>query len=265
MNTIDAQYANLVRKILDEGTDVKIGNTNRKTIFGYTFDIDLTEGFPLLTTKKVFWRGIAEELIWFLNGSTNVQDLEKKGIYIWSENALPNGTIGDSYGKQWRDWDGLDQIERCISLLKKYPKSTRNVVLAWNPKQIEKMALPPCHFSFQALSENGKDLTLIVAMRSGDISLGIPFNIASYALLTHLLAKVTNMNPKRLIIQLSHCHIYEEHLEAIKIQLDRQPYNLPALHLVSHIPDNLKNLQSEWFILSDYVYHPAIPMKMIKT
>lgn len=265
MNTIDAQYMNLVRKILDAGIDIKIGNTNRKTIFGHTFDIDLTEGFPILTTKKVFWRGIVEELIWFLNGSTNVKDLEKKGIYIWSENALPNGTIGDSYGKQWRDWDGLDQIERCISLLKKYPKSTRNVVLAWNPEQIEKMALPPCHFSFQTLSENGKDLTLLVSLRSSDIAIGSPFNVASYALLTHLLANVTNMNPKRLIIQMSHCHIYEEHLQAIKTQFNRRPYNLPTLNILSDIPNNLKDMQSEWFTLSDYVYHPAIPMKMIKT
>jgi thymidylate synthase len=265
MNTIDAQYLNLVRKILDDGVDIKIGNTNRKTIFGHTIDINLEDGFPILTTKKVFWRGVVEELIWFLNGSTNVKELESKGVYIWSENALPDGTIGDSYGKQWRDWNGLDQIERCISLLKKYPKSTRNVVVAWNPQQIEKVALPPCHFSFQTLSENGKDLTLVVTKRSTDVSLGLPFNIASYALLTHLLANVTNMNPKRLIIQMSHCHIYEEHITTIKTQFYRQPYNLPTLHLVSHIPDNLKNLQSEWFTLSDYIYHPAIQMKMIKT
>lgn len=260
------QYLALGERIIHEGQLIQVGETRRLTIYGAQLSFNLAYGFPLVTTKKVWWRAIVEELLWFLNGSIAVEDLQEVGVHIWDANAKPDGTIGDSYGAQWRNWndEGNDQIAHCLAMLKKTPKSTRNVVLAWNPSRIDKMALPPCHFSFQCLSD-GKDLTLLVSMRSTDYCLGLPFNIASYALLTHILAEAAGLRPDRLIMQLSHVHVYFEHIENLDMQLQREPLELPSLIRLGELTPDLKNMKSRQFRLSDYRSHPEIAYKMIVT
>lgn len=258
------QYLALGQRVLDEGRWIRIGDTNRLTIYGAQMEFNLQLGFPIVTTKRVWWRGVVEELLWFLNGSTDVTELQKVGVHIWDANAKPDGTIGDSYGKQWRDWDGYDQIAGCIEMLQRRPKSTRNVVMAWNPPDIEKMALPPCHFAFQALSD-GQNLTLLASLRSSDLAVGLPFNISSYALLTHILAERTGLRAESLIMQLSHVHVYEQHVSSLRQQLQREPYPLPELVIDGELTPDLKGMKSEQFKLPDYVCHPAIQYEMVVT
>lgn len=260
------QYLELGQRILDEGQWLKIGNTERLTIFGHQMEFDLLSGFPIITTRKIWWRGVVEELLWFLNGSTNVKDLQDVGVHFWDANALPDGTIGNGYGRQWRNWngEGLDQIKRCLWLLKGTPKSTRNVVAAWNPAEIGVMALPPCHFSFQPLSD-GVSLTLVATMRSSDYPVGLPTNIASYALLTHILAQVSGLIPSRLIMQLSHVHVYRENYPQFVEQMKREPLPRPALQIDGELTPDLKAMKSKQFKLPDYVSHPAINYEMVVT
>lgn len=260
------QYLELGQRILDEGRWIRIGNTNRLTIYGAQMVFNLNEGFPIVTTKRVWWRGVVEELLWFLNGSTDVTELQKVGVHIWDANAKPDGTIGDSYGAQWRNWngEGYDQIGRCIEMLEKRPKTTRNVVMAWNPTKVDKMALPPCHFAWQALSD-GKNLTLIVSQRSVDFCVGLPFNISSYALLTHIIAARTGLRPESLIMQLSHIHIYEQHVGFLRGQIQRSPHALPRLKHIETLTSDLKGLDSASFKLDGYLSHPTIQYEMIVT
>ena len=260
------QYLELGQRILHEGRWIRIGDTNRLTIYGAQMEFDLRAGFPIVTTKRVWWRGIVEELLWFLNGSTDVRELQNVGVHIWDANAKEDGTIGDSYGAQWRNWnnEGYDQIQRCIETLEKRPKTTRNVVMAWNPTKVDKTALPPCHHSFQTLSD-GKSLTLSVAMRSVDFSVGLPFNASSYALLCHILAKRTGLVAESLIMQLSHVHIYEQHVDALNIQLHREPLPLPTLQIEGELTPDLKGMKSAQFKLQDYVSHPKIDYEMVVT
>ena len=260
------QYIELGERIVNEGKWINISGTERLTIFGAQMEFDLQEGFPILTTKKVWWRGIVEELLWFLNGSTNVKDLQDVDVHIWDANAKEDGTIGDAYGRQWRNWngEGYDQIQNCIEMLEKRPKSTRNVVMAWNPIKVDSMSLPPCHFSFQCLSD-GKNLTLCFTMRSTDHCVGLPYNIASYALLTHILAQRTGQVASRLVIQLSHLHIYKQHMEAWQEQSERDYsyYELPRLMIMEPLTDDLKNMKSKHFVLDGYESFPAIKYEMV--
>lgn len=260
------QYIELGNRIINEGQWITIGDTRRLTVFGAQLDFDLTQGFPIVTTKKVWWRGIVEELIWFLNGSTNVKDLQDVGVHIWDANARPDGTIGDSYGAQWRNWngEGYDQIANCIKMLRSRPKSTRNVVMAWNPEKIGNMALPPCHFSFQCLSD-GRGLTLLASMRSTDFCLGLSYNVASYALLAHMLAMVSGLKPERLIMQLSHVHIYEQHSSGWATQSQRELLPLPSLSIQGVLPNDLKGLKSSQFSLINYQHHPSVDYEMVVT
>lgn len=260
------QYLDLGNRIISTGKWINIGDTRRLTVFGAQMEFDLGEGFPIATTKRVWWRGVVEELLWFLNGSTSVKDLQAVGVHIWDANALPDGTIGDAYGAQWRNWDssGYDQIANCVQMLRKRPRSTRNVVVAWNPRKIGKMALPPCHFSFQCLSDS-KGLTLLATMRSTDHAVGLPFNIASYALLTHILAKAVGLVPERLIMQLGHVHMYEQHIEPWHVQAQREPLPLPTLHIDEELTPDLRGMQSSQFVLRDYRHHPGIAYEMIVT
>lgn len=260
------QYLELGQKVLDRGQWIRIGETERLTTYGGELRFDFWEGFPMVTTKDTWWKGIVGELIWFLNGSTDVKELQAAGIHIWDANARPDGTIGDSYGRQWRNWGGtgLDQIAKCIDLLERRPKSTRNVVLAWNPAEVENTALPPCHFSFQCLSD-GYGLTLNVTMRSSDIALGLPYNIASYALLTHILAKRTGLIPNSLIMQLGHVHLYKQHFNTFKHQLGLAPCPLPELRIEGELTPDLKGLRARQFILDNYQHHPALKYEMVVT
>lgn len=259
------QYLELGQRILNQGQWITIGDTNRITIYGAQMEFNLYDGFPIVTTRKIWWRGVVEELLWFLNGSTNVKDLQAVGVHIWDANSLPDGTIGDSYGAQWRNWDGsgYDQIERCIEMLEKRPKTTRNVVMAWNPTKVDKTALPPCHHSFQCLSD-GTYLTLSVSMRSTDWGCGLPWNISSYALLTYILAKRTGLKPATLIMQLTHVHMYEQHIEAAKQQLQNVPLPLPELRIGELTPD-LRGMKSNQFKLDGYEGHEAINYEMVVT
>lgn len=260
------QYLELGQRILDEGRWIRIGDTNRLTIYGAQMVFNLDEGFPIVTTKRVWWRGVVEELLWFLNGSTDVTELQKVGVHFWDANAKPDGTIGDSYGAQWRNWngEGYDQIARCIEMLRLRPKATRNVVMAWNPTKIDKTALPPCHFSFQALSDH-HNLSLCVSMRSVDFAVGLPFNIASYALLCHILAKRAVLRPESLIMQLSHVHVYEQHVDALRKQLRHEPYPLPELVIDGELTSDLKGMHSGQFRLDGYANHGPIQYDMVVT
>lgn len=260
------QYLNLGERIIRDGQWITIGETERLTVYGGEMRFNLHEGFPLVTTKKVWWKGIVGELIWFLNGSTDVRELQAAGIHIWDANAQPDGTIGDSYGRQWRNWGGtgLDQIARCITLLQRRPKSTRNIVMAWNPAEVENTALPPCHFSFECLSD-GHGLTLVATMRSTDVAVGLPFNIASYALLTHILAKRVGLRADSLIMQLGHVHIHKQNFDLFRHQLSLAPYALPTVKIEDDLTPDLKGLRARQFVLENYQHHPALKYEMVVT
>lgn len=260
------QYLALGQRILDEGRWIRIGDTNRLTLFSQDLQFNLQLGFPIITTKRVWWRGVVEELLWFLNGSTDVTELQKVGVHIWDANAKPDGTIGDSYGAQWRNWNSedYDQILRCMVMLDKRPKTTRNVVMAWNPTKVDKTALPPCHHSFQVLSD-GQNLILDVVMRSADFCVGIPWNISSYALLAHMLALKSGLRAESLNIHFSHIHVYEQHVDKLRQQLRREPYALPELIIDGELTQDLKNMSSGQFKLQNYMSHGTIQYKMIVT
>lgn len=262
------QYLDLGRRIQEEGKIIEIGKTRRLTIFGAQMRFDLSDNYmPVITTKRLAWRWVVEELIWFLNGSTNVKELEAVGVPIWTANAKPDGTIGDAYGHQWRNWNDqeYDQIANCLHLLKTKPKSTRNVVMAWNPLKVDSMALPPCHFSFQCLVDRHNKLTLEVTMRSVDFCVGLPFNIASYGLLLRILAESAGLKPGELIMDLSHVHVYEQHLPTLAIQLNRLPFIPPGLIRSGELTPDLKGLRSSQFTLESYQYDTPLPYEMVVT
>lgn len=256
------QYLDLMHHVLENGTQ-KHDRTGTGTIsvFGYQMRFNLQEGFPLVTTKKVHLRSIIHELIWFLSGDTNIQYLKENGVSIWDEWADENGNLGPIYGYQWRSWptpDGkhLDQISQVVDQLKNNPDSRRIIVSAWNVAQIENMALPPCHSFFQFYVADGK-LSCQLYQRSADIFLGVPFNIASYALLTMMLAQVCNLKLGEFIHTLGDAHIYNNHLEQVQLQLSREPRSLPKMKLNPAIK-NIFDFRFDDFKLSDYDPHPAI-------
>ncbi len=256
------QYLELLDHVMKNGAE-KGDRTGTGTIsvFGYQMRFDLTEGFPLLTTKKLHLKSILHELLWFISGDTNTRYLNDNGVRIWDEWADKDGNLGPVYGYQWRSWpaaDGrkIDQLSNVISSIKKSPDSRRHIVSAWNVGEIEKMALPPCHILFQFYVAGGK-LSCQLYQRSCDIFLGVPFNIASYALLTLMVAQATGLKPGEFIHTLGDAHIYLNHIEQVKLQLTREPYKLPVMTLNPEITDIYK-FRFEDFTLSDYFAHPHI-------
>ncbi|MBC7742677.1 MAG: thymidylate synthase [Bdellovibrionaceae bacterium] len=236
------QFHDLLQHVLEHGT-VKSDRTGTGTVsvFGYQMRFNLQDGFPLLTTKKLHTRSIFHELLWFLKGETNIRYLKENNVSIWDEWADENGNLGPVYGKQWRSWEAadgrtVDQISNVIQQIKTNPDSRRHLVVAFNPSDVDKMALPPCHAFFQFYVANGK-LSCQLYQRSADIFLGVPFNIASYALLTHMVAQVCGLQPGEFIHTLGDAHIYSNHMEQVKLLLSRTPKALPKLQLNPAIKD----------------------------
>lgn len=256
------QYLDLLDKILTEGA-FKSDRTGTGTysIFGHQMRFDLSKGFPLLTTKKLHLRSIIYELLWFLQGNTNIQYLHNNKVTIWDEWADEHGDLGPIYGHQWRSWgtpDGrsIDQISQLIHQIKHTPDSRRLMVCAWNVGEIEKMALPPCHVLFQFYVNQG-EISLQLYQRSADVFLGVPFNIASYALLLMMVAQVCQLKPKEFIHTLGDAHIYANHVEQAKLQLTRTPRQLPQMHILSEVND-IFNFHYEDFQLENYDPLPHI-------
>ena len=256
------QYLNLLETILNEGTK-KSDRTGTGTIsrFGHQMRFDLSEGFPVVTTKKLHLRSIIHELLWFLQGDTNIRYLKANGVRIWDEWADENGDLGPVYGYQWRNWptpDGrhIDQISQVIAQLQNNPDSRRIIVSAWNVADVDNMALPPCHAFFQFYVAEGK-LSCQLYQRSADIFLGVPFNIASYALLTLMMAQVTGLKPGEFVHTLGDAHLYLNHLEQVELQLSREPHPLPQMKLNPQITD-LFAFTYDDFELVGYEHHPHI-------
>jgi thymidylate synthase len=267
------QYLHLLQHILDTGVQ-KQDRTGTGTIssFGYQMRFDLREGFPLVTTKKLHLKSIVYELLWFLRGDTNTGYLKEKGVSIWDEWADETGDLGPVYGKQWRSWQGadgkvIDQISEAIQQLKNNPDSRRIIVSAWNVAELPEMALMPCHALFQfytspIISPDSKEtgrrtLSCQLYQRSADVFLGVPFNIASYALLTMMMAQVCDMEAGEFIHTFGDVHIYNNHLDQVRLQLTRKPYALPAMKLNPVVKD-IFGFQFEDFTLENYMHHPAI-------
>lgn len=256
------QYHDLLRYILENGVQ-KTDRTGTGTIscFGYQMRLDLSKGFPLVTTKKLHLKSIIYELLWFLNGDTNIKYLNDNGVSIWNEWADANGDLGPVYGKQWRSWEGadgkvIDQITDVLHQIKNQPDSRRMIVSAWNVGELSKMALMPCHSLFQFYVADGK-LSCQLYQRSADVFLGVPFNIASYALLTMMMAQVTGLQAGDFIHSFGDVHIYNNHLSQVQLQLSRAPYPLPQMNLNPDVKD-LFGFKYEDFILENYQCHPAI-------
>jgi thymidylate synthase len=281
-------YLDYLQDILDEGTrhEDRTG-TGTIRVFGRQLRFDLTEGFPLLTTKRVWMRGVTEELLWFLRGETNIQSLVQADVSIWTDWPLKRyreetgndisqdafeeriaeddafaeqwGDLGPVYGKQWRDFEGptrrVDQIASLVEGIRTRPHSRRHVVSAWHPAQVEDTALPPCHYAFQCFVDDGR-LSLMWQQRSVDSFLGLPFNIASYALLTHVLAQQTGLTPHELIFHGGDCHIYQNHVEQVQEQLTRAPHPRPTLQL--RRPDSIFDYTADDVTIEDYEHHPAL-------
>lgn len=253
------QYLDLLQDILDNGVDKSDRTgTGTRSVFGRQMRFDLSKGFPLMTTKKVYLKGIIYELLWFLKGDTNVHYLQEHNVHIWDEWADENGDLGPVYGSQWRNWngEGIDQIKNLIETLKKNPNDRRMIVTAWNPSEIPNMKLPPCHMMYQFYVANNK-LSCMLYQRSCDMFLGVPFNIASYALLTQMIAHVCGFELGEFIHTLGDTHIYNNHFEQVKLQLSREPRPLPKM-LIKRKVDSIDEFQYEDFELVDYDPWPAI-------
>ncbi|WP_288023034.1 thymidylate synthase [Thauera sp.] len=256
------QYLDLMRHVLEHG-DAKTDRTGTGTlsVFGWQMRFDLRAGFPLVTTKKLHTRSIIHELLWFLQGDTNIRYLKENGVSIWDEWAAPDGELGPVYGKQWRRWEtadgrSIDQIARLVEGIRRNPDSRRHIVSAWNPGEVDNMALPPCHALFQFYVANGK-LSCQLYQRSADIFLGVPFNIASYALLTHMVAQACELEVADFVWTGGDCHLYMNHLEQAREQLSRTPRALPQLVLNPQVKDILA-FRFEDFALDGYDPHPHI-------
>ena len=253
------QYLDLLRDILENGVD-KMDRTGvgTRSVFGRQMRFDLNEGFPLLTTKKMHLKSIIYELLWFIRGDTNVRYLQEHGVRIWNEWADENGDLGPIYGAQWRNWngDGIDQLAEVIETLKRNPNDRRMIVSAWNPSQLKAMHLPPCHMMFQFYVANGK-LSCMLYQRSCDMFLGVPFNIASYALLTMMIAQVCGLKLGEFVHVLGDTHIYHNHFEQVKEQLKRVPLALPQMKINPDIKD-INDFKFEDFELQNYQSYPPI-------
>lgn len=256
------QYLDLLNKIMEEGADKEDRTgTGTKSIFGYQMRFDLSKGFPLVTTKKTHLKSIIHELLWFLKGDTNVQYLHDNGVKIWDEWANEDGNLGHIYGYQWRSWPdykggSIDQITEAIETIKKNPDSRRIIVSAWNVADLGNMNLPPCHAFFQFYVVNGK-LSCQLYQRSADTFLGVPFNIASYALLTMMIAQVCGLEAGDFVHTLGDTHIYRNHFEQVKLQLSREPFPLPTMKINPNVKD-IFDFKYEDFELVGYESHPGI-------
>lgn len=259
------QYLDLMRLVLETGIDKEDRTgTGTRSIFGHQTRFDLADGFPLLTTKKLHVKSIIHELLWFLAGDTNVGYLQDHGVRIWNEWADENGDLGPVYGAQWRSWPraggGVDQIAGLIREIKQTPYSRRLIVSAWNPGDLDAMALAPCHCLFQFFVANGK-LSCQLYQRSADIFLGVPFNVASYALLTLMVARVTKLAPGEFIHTLGDAHLYNNHLDQARLQLERTPRNLPVMAIDPTV-DDIFGFEYENFDLLGYDPYPHIPAQV---
>ena len=256
------QYLDLMKHVMENGVDKgdRTG-TGTRSVFGYQMRFNLAEGFPLVTTKKIHTRSVIHELLWFLMGDNNIRYLKDNGVSIWDEWADEEGNLGPVYGVQWRSWptasgESIDQITQVINQIKRNPNSRRLIVNAWNVAEIENMALPPCHTFFQFYVADGK-LSCQLYQRSADIFLGVPFNIASYALLTLMIAKVTGLKPGDFVHTLGDAHLYSNHFEQTELQLQRDPRPLPIMKLNPDITD-IFDFKYEDFTLENYDPHPHI-------
>lgn len=253
-------YLSLLDRIMTDGErrEDRTG-TGTLSVFGESLSFDLSDGFPLLTTKRVHFKSVAHELLWMLSGSNNARDLQKHGVTIWDEWADADGDLGPIYGAQWRTWGGrgVDQIANVIEAIKRDPYSRRHVVSAWNAADLDQMALAPCHCLFQFYVSTAGKLSCHLYQRSADIFLGVPFNIASYALLTHMIAGVTGLEPGILVISFGDLHLYKNHVDQARKQLSRTPRLLPLLRIVPR--RSIDKFQYDDFMLIGYDPHPAIP------
>lgn len=255
-------YLDLLRHIMEHGTDKSDRTgTGTRSIFGHQLRFDLSEGFPLLTTKKLHVKSIIHELLWFLQGSTNIGYLKEHGVRIWDEWADAHGDLGPVYGKQWRSWEGadgktVDQIAEVVDQIRRNPDSRRMIVSAWNVAELPKMALMPCHALFQFYVADGK-LSCQLYQRSADVFLGVPFNIASYALLTMMIAQVCDLRPGDFVHTFGDVHLYSNHFEQARLQLTREPRPLPQMHIDPAVKD-IFGFRYEHFSLEGYDPHPAI-------
>ena len=260
------QYLHLLQTILDEGVEKKDRTgTGTLSVFGHQMRFNLSTGFPLVTTKKLHLKSIIHELLWFLAGDTNIKYLTDNGVRIWNEWADADGNLGHIYGYQWRSWptpDGrsIDQISQIVESIKNNPDSRRHIVSAWNVGELDKMNLPPCHVLFQFYVADGK-LSCQLYQRSADVFLGVPFNIASYALLTLMMAQVTNLHPGDFVHTFGDVHIYSNHIEQVKLQLTREPYSLPQMKINPEVK-NIFEFKYDDFELLNYTAHPHIKGKV---
>ncbi len=256
------QYLDLVQHILDNGEDkTDRTGTGTRSVFGYQLRFDLQKGFPLVTTKKVHLKSIIHELLWFVKGETNIGYLADNGVSIWNEWANEQGELGPVYGKQWRSWEGVDgkvydQLSDAIYQIKNNPDSRRIIISAWNVSDLSKMALMPCHTMFQFYVAGGK-LSCQLYQRSADVFLGVPFNIASYALLTMMMAQVCDLKPGDFVHTFGDVHLYNNHFEQAKLQLLRKPFDLPSMKINSGVK-SIFDFQYNDFSLENYEFHPAI-------
>jgi thymidylate synthase len=256
------QYLDLLSHVMEKGVEKKDRTgTGTKSVFGYQMRYDLSEGFPLMTTKKLHLRSIIYELLWFLQGNTNIKYLLDNGVTIWNEWAGADGELGKIYGYQWRSWSTpggghIDQISRVIESIKNNPDSRRHIVSAWNVGDLDKMNLPPCHILFQFYVADGK-LSCQLYQRSADIFIGVPFNIASYSLLLMMVAQVTGLKPGEFVHTLGDAHIYLNHVEPVMLQLSREPRRLPRIELNPEVT-SIFDFRFEDFVLSGYEPHPHI-------
>lgn len=263
MNSVDSQYLEACRYVLENGEerDDRTG-VGTLSVFGYQMRFDLNAGFPMLTTKRVFWKGVAEELLFFLRGDTNAKNLQDKGVHIWDAWMKENGDLGRVYGAQWRDWRGADgksydQVKEIIDQIKNNGTSRRLLISAWKVDELNDMVLVPCHFALQFYVSKKSKLSCRFLMRSTDVLLGLPFNISSYALLTHMVAQVCGLGVGELVFQAGDLHIYSNHLSQVQEQLTREPRELPTLELDPTIT-SIDDFRFEHMKLLNYNPHPAI-------
>ncbi len=256
------QYLDLMQHVLDHGVEKSDRTgTGTRSVFGYQMRFDLSDGFPMVTTKKLHLRSIIHELLWFLAGDTNIGYLKENKVRIWDEWADENGELGPVYGSQWRSWQGangetIDQISEVVNAIKTNPDSRRLIVSAWNVAELPKMALPPCHAFFQFYVADGR-LSCQLYQRSADIFLGVPFNIASYALLTHMIAQACDLKPGDFVHTLGDAHLYSNHMDQTKLQLSREPRSLPRVVINPDVKD-IFGFRFEDFEILDYDPHPHI-------
>lgn len=280
-------YLNALKDIIETGERRQTRNSTTLSKFGIKLDFDISSSFPLLTTKRVYWKGVLHELLWFISGNTNSKDLEKNDVNIWKGNSTrefldsvnlydnEEGDCGPIYGFQWRHFGakyescnvnyngiGIDQLNNCINLIKTDPSSRRIFMSAWNPVQMNEMCLPPCHVSYQFYVSSDKKLSCIMYQRSGDMFLGIPFNIASVSLLVYIIANITDTVPGNISIVIGDAHIYESHIEQVKLQINRIPYDLPTL-TIKHKINDIDLYIADDFIIENYKCHAGIKAEMV--